>query len=129
MPAVTPLQAAGGAGGGDASAANQTTEISRLTARFGGGKNALVTTVVNSGDTTILTPTSGKALTVYWISAVVDPDQTSTPLIKIKLGTVEIYRVYVLAHWEPFTGAVNDTLVVNLQTASEVAVTVHWTEN
>ncbi len=127
MTAVTPLAAAG-AGGGDASAANQTTEIARLTARFGGGKSALTTTVTNSGDTTVLTPDVGKALTVYWVSAIVDPDQATTPLIKVKLGTTELYRVYVLAHWEPFTGAVNVALVINLQTNSEVSVTIHYTQ-
>lgn len=125
-----PLEVIGsnGLGLSDATAANQTTEIARLSSRFGGGKSAAVATVTASGDTTILTPTAGMALTVYWISAINDPDETTTPLVKVKIGSTEIYRAYAVAHWEPFTGAVNASLVINLDGAASVAVTAHYTQ-
>ena len=99
-----------------------------LTLRYGGGKSVAVATVTSSGNTTILTPSSGKSLRLYWVSAINDPDEAATPLIKISLGAAEIYRVYALAHWEVFTGAADASLTVNLSDAASVAVTVHYEE-
>ena len=95
--------------------------------RYGGGKTPIVFTVTAAGDTTIHTPDSGKAIRLFWITAVNDPDEATSPLIKVTL-TDEIYRVYALAHWEVFEGAVNDPLIINLGGAASVAVTAHIEE-
>lgn len=96
--------------------------------RYAGGKTAVVATVTASGDTTVHTPAVGKRIRVFWVYAIADPDDGVTPLIKVKLGTTEIYRCYAVAHWEVFTGGVNEALVVNLGGASNVAFTAHITE-
>lgn len=96
--------------------------------RFGGDKTAVVATVTASGDTTLHTPTTGYCIRLCWISAINDPDETDNPLIKIKIGASELYRVYAVAHWEVFEGAVNAALVVNLSDAASVAVTAHIEE-
>lgn len=96
--------------------------------RYAGGKLAATAQVTASGDTTLITPATGKALRVFWVSAINNPDQSSTPRMIFKLGTTEIYRAYALAHWEVFTGTVNQPLVVNLNQGGDVAVTVHYQE-
>lgn len=95
--------------------------------RYGGGKTALTATVSASGDTTLHTPPAGQATTLYWISAIADPQASTNPLIIIKFGSTELYRVYAVAHWEIFVGAVNQALVVNLSSAgTNVAITAHY---
>lgn len=83
----------------------------------------VVATVTASGDTTIHTPASGKAIRLRWIYAVNDPTSETAPLIKVKLGSTEIYRVYALSKRQLKTGAVNDALVINLSGTASVAVT------
>ena len=97
-------------------------------ARYGGGKTAVVATVTASGDTTIHTPASGNAIRLFWVSAINDPDEASTPLIKVLIGSTELYRTYAVAHWEVFEGAANEVLKVNLSAAGSVAVTAHIEE-
>ncbi len=112
-------------------AATQTTlaaQKANLDLRYAGGKTSVVGTATTAGDTTIHTPASGKAIRLYWVSAINDPDSAATPLIKVRLGSAEKYRAYALAHWEVFTGAVNDPLVVNLDEVGSVAVTAHLEE-
>lgn len=113
---------------GLATSAKQDSAKTTLDYRFNGGKSAVTATVTSSGDTTVLTPASGKKITLYWVSAINDPDESTTPLIKISLGATEVYRGYALAHWEPFTGATDAALVVNLGNAASVALTAHYTE-
>lgn len=96
--------------------------------RYGGGKTPVTATVTASGDNTILTPGTGNKIQLYWISAINDPDDSTSPLIKIKLGGVELYRVYAIAHWEIFTGPTNGALVINLDSTAAVAVTAHYLE-
>lgn len=96
--------------------------------RLGGGKVAKTGTATAVGDTTIYTPAAGKAITLYWISAVNDPTASSAPVIKIKIGTTEIYRTFAVSHWEPFTGAPNEALIVNLSASGNVQITAHITE-
>lgn len=88
----------------------------------------VVATVTASGDTTLHTPTAGKAVRLHWVSAINDPDEASSPLIKVSLGTTELYRAYAVAHRQTFTGAANDALIVNLSDAASVAVTAHIEE-
>lgn len=96
--------------------------------RYGGGKSAAVGTATGVGDTTIITPASGKKIKLYWVSAINDPDEAASPLIKVILGTTELYRAYAIAHWEIFTGPTDGVLKVNLDQAGSVAVTAHYEE-
>lgn len=83
----------------------------------------VVATVTSVGDTTVHTPASGKAVRLRWIYAINNPTATSAPLIKVKLGATEIYRVWALSKRQVVTGAVNAPLVVNLDAGGIVAVT------
>ena len=96
--------------------------------RWGGDKIAVCTTVTASGNTTVYTPTSGWGVRLVWVSAINDPDEATNPLIKISLGATELYRVFAVAHWEMFEGAVDAALVVNLSGAASVAFTAHLEE-
>lgn len=88
----------------------------------------VVATVTASGDTTVHTPAAGRAVQLHWIYAVNDPDEASSPLIKVKLGGTELYRAYAVAHRQTLTGAADAALIVNLSGAASVAVTAHITE-
>lgn len=96
--------------------------------RYSGGKSAKVATITASGNTTVHTPASGNAIRLFWVSAINDPDEATTPLIEIRLGTTPFYRGYAVAHWEMFEGAVNEALIVNLSGAASVAFTAHYQE-
>lgn len=85
-------------------------------------------TVSASGDTTIATPAAGKAIRLHWFYAINDPTATSAPLLKVKLGAVEIYRAWALSKRQRKTGAVNDPLVLNLSIGGTVAVTAIYEE-
>lgn len=119
-----------------ATAAAQTTAQASLSQiataldnRYGGGLTPFAAQVTASGNTTILTPTTGKKLDVRWVTALNDPDQTNAPRIIVKFaGGLELYRSYAIAHWEKFVGATNEALVVNLDQAGDVAVTIHYKE-
>lgn len=93
-----------------------------------GGLIPLTATVTSAGDTTLLTPSPGSQIKVMWAYAVNDPDQATTPVVAFKFGSTEFYRVFAVSHWEPFTGAVDEPLVVNLSDAGSVAITVHYRE-
>lgn len=94
-----------------------------LNNRFGGGKTPVPFTVTASGDTTIHTPASGKAIRLFSIDALTDPDQSTTPLIKVLIGTNEKLRGHALGKWEIFTGAADEVLKINLSEASSVSGT------
>lgn len=96
--------------------------------RYGGGKTAVCATITASGNTTVYTPTAGKAIRLYWVSAQNDPASLLSPLIKISIGSTEYYRAFATSHWEVFTGAVNAALVVNMSSGGNVAFTAHFEE-
>jgi hypothetical protein len=83
----------------------------------------VVATVTASGDNIIHTPAAGKAIRLRWIYAINKPTSSSSPLIKIKLGATEPYRVWALSKRQKTTGPVDGALVVNLDIGGEVAVT------
>jgi hypothetical protein len=83
----------------------------------------VVATVTASGDTTIHTPAAGKAIRLRWIYAINDPASTNPPLIKVRLGGSELYRVYALSKRQRKTGAVDAPLIINLSAGASVAVT------
>lgn len=100
------------------------------TERYSGGKSASAATMTAAGNTTLVTPATGKFLRLVWILAVPNPDNLNANLIRIKFGTSgsSLYEGYAMAHWEVFDGAVNAPLVVNTQTAEAISVTVHYRE-
>lgn len=104
--------------------AKEATQLRRL----GGGKIPVCNTVVASGDTTIHTPAAGKAIRLYWISAINNPVAESSTVISVRIGSTEYYRVYALAHWEVFTGGVDESLIINLSSSGSVQVTAHIEE-
>lgn len=83
----------------------------------------VVATVTAAGDTTIHTPAAGKRIRLHWVYAINDPVATTAPLIKVKLGASEKYRVWALSKRQLVTGATDAALVVNLGTTGNVAVT------
>lgn len=159
---VQPATGAAG-GGGDASAANQLTEIDALgdilaalqatltvnvdnmpadpatdttlasvllalQNRYSGGKTPYTATITAADAPAVLTPAAGKALRVFYVKAINDPDSAATPLITATLGAAELYRDYVIAHWEIFEGAADQPLTIAIASAGTVAVTVHYQE-
>lgn len=86
---------------------------------------ALVTT---SGDNTIYTPASGKAIRLHWVYSLNSPTSTSPAVITIKLGTVVKYITYGVSKKQIDTGPVNGSLVINLSQAGTVACTFRLEE-
>lgn len=88
-----------------------------------------VATVTALGDTTVITPTPGKAIRLRWIYAINDPTAASAPLIRVSLGTTEIYRAWALSKRQLKTGEVDAPLIVNLTgSTGQVAVTAIYEE-
>lgn len=82
----------------------------------------VVATVTASGDTTIFTPASGKRVALRYLYVANDPSSTA-PLVKVKIGTREIVRCWMISLRQRVSGAANEALVVNLSAAGNVAVT------
>lgn len=111
----------------------QTAVRTTLDLRYSGGKTPYSAILSTSGDTIIHTPASGKAITLYWIGIIPNSDNSTANLVTVQFGATggsptQLYSGYALAHWEPFTGAVNQTLVVNLGSSQAVSVNCHFTE-
>lgn len=97
--------------------------------RYGGGKSSVCGTVSTAGDTTVVTPSAGNRITLYWVSAIADPQTSTNPVITILQGSTCRYSGYAVAHWEKFVGGIDEPVVVNLSTGgTTVAVTIHYTE-
>lgn len=104
--------------------------------RYSGGKSAAVFTITSSGNTTVITPASGKRIRVFWVSYVPSSDNSNANLVKVGFGTAsgsidsgqEFYRGFVVSHWEPFTGAVDKSVIVNTATAEAINGTIHYQE-
>lgn len=107
----------------DADTGNLSAIATALDNRYGGGKTAVNFTVTAAGDTTIHTPASGKAVVLYSITALTDPDQSTTPLIKVLIGSTEVRRGYAVSGWEISTGAADEVLKINLDGTSSVSGT------
>jgi hypothetical protein len=85
-------------------------------------------TVSAIGDTTVYTPAGSNKIRLRWIYAVNDPTATSAPLIKVKLGANEYFRVYALSKRQRITGPAGGALVINLSQSGNVAVTAIFEE-
>lgn len=96
--------------------------------RFSGGKSAYAATLNTSGDNTVITPASGKRIRIFWVAFVPDSDNATANLVTVSIGATAIYKGYALAHWEVFTGAADETVVINLANTGTVAVTIHYQE-
>lgn len=96
--------------------------------RYSGGKSSFATTVSASGDTTLVTPPVGQSVRVVWVSAIANPDNNNANRVRFKFGAggSPFYESYAVAHWEVFQGAVDVPLLLNLQTAEPVSITVHY---
>lgn len=88
----------------------------------------VVATVTASGDTDIHAPASGKRVRIRWIIAINDPTSSTAPVIKIKLGSDEKYRVWALSKRQRDTGPIDGKLTVNLSQAGNVLVTARIEE-
>lgn len=80
-------------------------------------------TVINAGDTTVYTPAAGKRIRLRWIYAINDPTASTAPVISVKLGATEIYRVYALSKRQKVTGPIDGQLIINLSVPGNVQVT------
>lgn len=124
----------GGSGGGSTAVSNFPSDYPDAAQqgyqanRYGGGKSAYAGTVSASGDTDVITPAGGNAIRVFWVYALGDPDNATSPLITVSIGATSIYAGYALAHWEIFEGAADEPVTVNLGSAETVAVTIHYEE-
>lgn len=99
--------------------------------RYTGDKAAKTAQVTAPGQTVVLTPNPGRALTVYWVSAINDPDSEFQPRIRVGFAGESdfFYSAYALAHWERFEGDHDQSVVVELDQAGDVAVTIHYKES
>lgn len=116
-----------GGGGGSSTDVTPLAKEVTLGLRNSGGKLAYVGVVTALGDTTVITPAAGKSIQIFWVYTLTNPDSPTTR-ITISLAAVPIYTSFGIAHWEPFTGAVNAAVIINLTVASSVAVTIHYKE-
>lgn len=94
----------------------------------------IVTMVTDAGDNTLLTPASGKALRVRKIKCTSDPDVTDTPILTLSFGDSSdpaqklIQRGPVLYGSDFVEGAADQALVLNLEVAGKVGVTILYEE-
>lgn len=103
-----------------------------LTGRFSGAKVTTGLVVEASGTTTLVTPTTGRELTVYWVGLVGSEVNAGEVLATVKLGTETLYSWYLakagaFAHWEPVTAP--GKLTIELSQAYKVAVNYTYTES
>lgn len=78
--------------------------------------------------TTVITPSAGKSIEVYWVYALTDPDSDTSPLITVSLGTRKVYSGYAISHTATLLGGINQPVVIELSESATVAVTIHYKE-
>lgn len=98
-----------------------------LLKRFGKVSLGTPQTVSASGDTTVYTPTAGKAIRLKWLGLSSPSTNTANTTATVKLGGVALYKWEMgapggFAHSFVREGAVNAVLVVNLSAAQTVQV-------
>ncbi|UTI65621.1 hypothetical protein NBH00_05270 [Paraconexibacter antarcticus] len=98
--------------------------------RFAGGKSSFAAVLSTAGDNAVIAPAAGKRIRVYWVAFIPSSDNASANLVTVGWPStaVNMYIGYALAHWEVFTGAINEPVNVNLANAQPVAVTIHYQE-
>lgn len=102
-------------------------EVTQLL-RYGGGKTPITAEITSSGDTTVHTPSDpSKSIKLFWCTAI-NRNPSANPAITIKIGSLELYKVVAVSHWEIFQGAPGDSLIVNLSEGATVDFTAHILE-
>lgn len=96
--------------------------------RFAGGLTSTAAVLSAAGNNTLITPPAGKSVRLQWVSMIPDTDNATANLVTVQFLTSGqvLYIAYAMAHWELFTGNVNEPLTVTLANAQPVAVTAHW---
>lgn len=101
--------------------------------RFAGEKSTYGTVITTAGDHDAITPPSGERIRVLWVAFIPDADNAASNLVQMGFGTTggsiagqPKYVGYAMAHWEPFTGTVNQSFIINTETVEPVAITVHY---
>lgn len=114
---------------GAASEVTLAAQKANLDYRYAGGKSAYTGLLSTAGDNTVITPAAGKRIQVVWVNFLPNSDNTVANLVTVKFGTgAGFYLNYAVGHFEVFTGAVDQSVVVNLTNAQPVAVTIHYSE-
>ncbi len=89
-------------------------------------------TVVNSGETVVLTPAAGKRIVIRKVYALNDPAITIPALIQVMLlnddGVNEWIRNYGILTRQRRVGAIDAPVRIALDVASKVAVTIFYQE-
>lgn len=88
----------------------------------------IVATVTTAGPTTLHTPAAGKAIRVRRIKCTGDPDIADTPMLTLRLGDKLIQRGPVLYGADFVEGAVGDALILDLESAALIGVTILYEE-
>jgi hypothetical protein len=101
-----------------------------ITQRWGGGKSSESALIESGGVNVLVTPESGKAITLYWIALWASQENSAEVLASVKLGSKTPYKAFLsnpgaFAHWEPVLAEANAALIVELSGAQKVAVS--WT--
>jgi hypothetical protein len=105
----------------------QSVNRQRVVTESGMAVTAVVATTSSAGDNTVLAVAANKQLQLRWIACQAQPDGSTTPMVKVLIGTTEVYRAYgVVQHAQVFTGAAGEDLVVNVSDTTAVVVTAHY---
>lgn len=127
-------------GGGDASAANQTTEITRLTSiRDQQTDGSQIVGIDNTKSvkyyaqvltaTTTLTPTSGKKIKLVKMQVLQNPDNSSANQVTLGfVSTGNFFIGWVGSDNAEVTGATNEALDITLANAQPVSVLIRYKE-
>lgn len=86
------------------------------------------TATIDSSTPMTITPAAGNALRLWWVSAIADPDNATSPSVRVALGATEVYRAPAVAHRQRFDGAADQTLTVTVVGTGDVDVTIHYEE-
>lgn len=88
----------------------------------------LATSITTAGDNLLLTPATGKRLRLHWVYAINDPTASTPTKITIKLGTTAKYVAWAISKRQQITGAIGESLIINLSNNGDVAVTIFYEE-
>lgn len=88
----------------------------------------VVQTVSAAGDTILHTPALGKCILVRRIKCTPDPDTADAPMLTLRVGPKLIQTGPVLYGSDFVKGAVDDSLILNLQSSASIGVTILYEE-
>jgi len=102
--------------------------------RYASGKTAKAVTVSSAGDTTVVTPTSGKAIRLLWLGLSTSENAGGETLVRPRFGDNDpIYSWWMgspgaFQHWQVYEGADDEPLIVALSDAIDVEVNLTYEE-